>query len=314
MKNDTLIIGSRGSDLALWQSRWVQNELEKHHPEITVEIQIVQTQGDNILDVALSKIGGKGLFTKALEDKLLDGSIDLAVHSLKDLPTELPDGLGITSITEREDPGDVFVSRDNISLRDLPEGAHIATGSLRRQSQLLNFRNDFQIHDLRGNVPTRLAKLRDASWNGIVLAKAGLKRLGLLDEATEVIDPEIMLPAVGQGALGIESRTNDFQIQAICAPLNHADSAAAAKAERALLHKLQGGCQVPIGAFGEIIDSDLHLTGYVGALDGSKAVRNTLTGSPDDAEAVGYRLAKKLIDDGADEILQEVRESIESNE
>ena len=310
----TLIIGSRGSDLALWQSRWVKSQIEEHHPELTVEIEIIKTKGDNILDVALSKIGGKGLFTKALEDKLLDGSIDLAVHSLKDLPTVLPQGLGIAAITEREDPRDVFISKNGTILKELPEKARIATGSLRRQSQLLNFRRDFQIQDLRGNVPTRISKLQSNEWDGIILARAGLKRLELLHEATEVIDEKIMLPAVGQGALGIETRERDFQMQAILAPLNHADSAEGTKAERGLLRKLEGGCQVPIGAYGRVIDGELHLKAYVGSLTGHRAVRGSITGSPDNASSLGVQLANQLLREGADQILREVRDSIEAHE
>ncbi len=313
MKNNQLIIGSRGSDLALWQSRWVQRQLKKHHRELDVEIEIVQTKGDNILDVALSKIGGKGLFTKALEDRLLDGSIDLAVHSLKDLPTELPGGLGISAITEREDPGDLFISKDKTPLRELPQGAHIATGSLRRQSQLLHYRSDFHMHNLRGNVPTRISKLQDSDWHGIVLAKAGLKRLGMLEKATEEISRAIMLPAVGQGALGIETRINDFRIKAICAPINHGDTAASTTAERAFLHRLQGGCQVPVGAYGDVIDGELHLQGYVGTLNGEHAVRGSISGSPDDADSLGVQLASNLIEEGAEHILREVRESLETN-
>lgn len=314
MKNNTLIIGSRGSDLALWQSQWVKQQLTLHHADLTIEIQIVKTKGDNILDVALSKIGGKGLFTKALEDRLLDGSIDLAVHSLKDLPTVLPAGLAIAAVTEREDPGDVFVARDGQHLEDLPEGSAIATGSLRRQSQLLNYRPDLHIHDLRGNVPTRLSKLEESDWKGIVLAKAGLKRLELLYRATQDISRDIMLPAVGQGALGIETRQKDFQVHAICAPLNHADSQAATTAERAFLRRLEGGCQVPVGAFGQVVDGEVQLRGYVGTLDGSRAVRGQLIGSPDDAGSLGIQLANQLIDQGAETILTEVREALETDE
>lgn len=313
MTNDTFIIGSRGSDLALWQSNWVKAELEKHHPELTVEIQIIHTKGDKILDTALSKIGDKGLFTKALEDRLLDGTIDLAVHSLKDLPTILPQGLTIAAISEREDPHDVFISKNAVMIDDLPEGAHVATGSLRRRSQLLNYRPDLNIHDLRGNVPTRVQKLRKNDWDGLILARAGLKRLEMLDEVTEAIDFEIMLPAVGQGALGLETRERDFQVKAIVAPLNDADTYAATHAERAFLRKLEGGCQVPIGSYGEVVDGELQFRGYVGSIDGSKAVRGNGRGNPDDAESIGLRLANELLKEGAEEILQEVRLAAESN-
>lgn len=312
--SNTLIIGSRGSDLALWQSNWVKDQLEIHHPELSIEVDIVQTEGDKILDTALSKIGGKGLFTKALEDRLLDGTIDLAVHSLKDLPTVLPEGLTISAVSVREDPGDVFVSKDGTLLADLPEKAHVATGSLRRQSQLLNYRSDFIIHDIRGNVPTRIQKLKDSDWHGMVLAKAGLKRLNMLEEATETISQDIMLPAVGQGALGIETRSDDFQIKAIVAPINDADTEAGTRAERGFLRKLEGGCQVPIGALGEVIDGEVHLRGYVGSLDGSKSVRGEISGSPDDATSLGIQLANQLLKDGAEEILLEVREALEPNE
>jgi len=313
MTNDTFIIGSRGSDLALWQSNWVKEELEKQHPELAVEIQIIHTKGDKILDTALSKIGDKGLFTKALEDRLLDGTIDLAVHSLKDLPTILPQGLTIAAITDREDPHDVFISKNDVSVDDLPEGAHVATGSLRRRSQLLNYRPDLNIHDLRGNVPTRVQKLQENDWDGLILARAGLKRLEMLDEVTESIDFEIMLPAVGQGALGLETRERDFQVKAIVAPLNDADTYAATHAERAFLRKLEGGCQVPIGSYGEVVDGELQFRGYVGSIDGSKAVRGKGRGNPDDAESIGLRLANELLKEGAEEILQEVRAAAETN-
>ncbi len=314
MKNNHLIIGSRGSDLALWQSEWVQSVLASHHPELRVDVEIVQTKGDNILDVALAKIGDKGLFTKALEDRLLDGSIDLAVHSLKDLPTELPGGLAISAVTEREPPGDVFISRTGVHLSKLPDHARIATGSLRRQSQILNYRPDLQIHDIRGNVPTRLSKLAESEWDGMILAKAGLKRLELLEHATDDIPYDIMLPAVGQGALGVETRANDFQVKAICALSNHADSEVSTTAERAYLHRLEGGCQVPVGAHGEVKNGELHLQGYVGTLDGQNAVRGSITGSPDDATTLGIQLAEQLIQNGADEILTTVREALNTDE
>jgi len=309
MKNNHLIIGSRGSDLALWQAHWVKSQLEQHHADLSIEVEIIKTTGDTISDVALSKVGGKGLFTKALEDRLFDETIDLAVHSLKDLPTELPEGLGIGAVSEREDPRDVFLSPDRTHLSDLPEHAKVATGSLRRQSQLLNYRSDLKIQPLRGNVPTRIQKLKDSDWQGMVLAKAGLKRLELLDEATEVIDEEIILPAVGQGALGIETRLGDFQVNAILAPLNHADTEAGVRAERAMLHRLEGGCQVPIGAHGEVVNGEVHLRAYVGTLDGSNAVRGEISGSPDDAEELGIRLAEQLLRRGASEILEAVREA-----
>lgn len=313
MTNDTFIIGSRGSDLALWQSRWVKQALETYHPELTVEIKIIHTKGDKILDTALSKIGDKGLFTKALEDRLLDESIDLAVHSLKDLPTILPQGLAISAITKREDPHDVFVSKNNHTIDILPEGAHVATGSLRRRSQLLNYRPDLNIHDLRGNVPTRIQKLQENNWNGIILARAGLKRLEMLDIVTESIDFSVMLPAVGQGALGLETRERDFQVKAIVAPLNDADTYAATLAERAFLRKLEGGCQVPIGSYGEVVDGDLQFRGYVGSINGQKAVRGKGHGNPDDAESIGLRLANELLKEGAEEILQGVRAAVENN-
>lgn len=314
MKNETLIIGSRGSDLALWQANWTRSALAEHHPELDIEITIVQTKGDQITDVDLSKVGGKGLFTKALEDKLLDGSIDIAVHSLKDLPTELPTGLEISAVTIREDPRDAFVSTGHIRFKDLPEKARVATGSLRRKSQLLNRRPDLQIQPLRGNVPTRLEKLRNSDWHGIVLAKAGLKRLELLDDSTEILDWDVMLPAVGQGALGIETREEDFQVNAILAPINDADTEAGTRAERALLRKLEGGCQVPIGAHGYVDNGRLYLQAYVGTLDGSHAVRGAIDGSPDDAGKLGIRLAEQLLGRGADGILESVREAERQND
>jgi len=313
MTNETLIIGSRGSALALWQSNYIKSQLEQIHSELAVDIRIIQTEGDKILDTPLSKIGGKGLFTKTLEDKLLDGTIDLAVHSLKDLPTILPEGLMLSAVSSREDPRDVLIS-NGLSLTDMPNGATIATGSLRRQSQLLNYRPDFNIRDLRGNVPTRIDKFNNSDWDGMLLARAGLKRLGLLDAATEELSFDIILPAVGQGALGLETRQRDFQVSAILAPLNDADTQVSTAAERAFLRTLEGGCQVPIGAYGEVIDGELHFRGYVGSLDGQQAVRGTLHGSPDNAETLGTQLANQLRHEGAEAILEQVRESLEADD
>ncbi len=315
MKNKSVRIGSRGSDLALWQARWVQSELRRLHPETEVTIEVIKTTGDKILDSPLSKIGDKGLFTREIESALLEGKIDLAVHSLKDLPTELPEGLEIGAVTRREDPRDVFIphpSSGGRHLLGLPLGAAIATGSLRRKCQIAALRPDLEIVDIRGTLGTRFRKLEASSWQGMVLARAGVVRLGWETKIGETIEAEVILPAVGQGSLGVEIRQGDPEMTRLVAGLTDTATLEGTSAERALLRTLEGGCQVPIGAFGRIVQEDEHppvlkLDAMVGSLDGKTVVRGKIEGAPSEAGALGSQLAAKLLADGADTILREIR-------
>jgi len=317
MKNKSVRIGSRGSELALWQARWVAGELVRRHRGLDVSVSVIRTKGDKILDSPLSAMGDKGLFTREIEHALLRGEIDIAVHSLKDLPTALPDGLALGAICRREDVRDVFIPHPSNPVRtlvDQPRGATIATGSLRRKCQLLSFRSDFAIADIRGNLNTRLAKLDQSSWEGMVLAKAGVVRLGWESRIGETIEPEVILPAVGQGALAVETRSDDRRIAGLVKPLEHEPTRRAAEAERALLAGLQGGCQVPIGAYARIEldargDRTLTLSAMVGSLDGTAIVRGRTHGTPEDAGMLGGRLADTLRQAGAGKILDEIRQS-----
>ncbi len=269
-----LIIGSRGSELALWQSNFVKKEIEKKNKNVEVEIKIIKTTGDKILDVALSKIGDKGLFTKELENALLNNSIDIAVHSLKDLQTEIHKGLKLSAVTKRHPVEDVLIARKKgITIDKLPENAVVATGSLRRKSQLLHIRPDIKIEELRGNVPSRIKKFLDADWDAIILARAGVERLGLQQYISSFIPVTQILPAVGQGALGIEIRSNDKTVHEIIQSIHHEETYSAVKAEREFLKVLEGGCQVPIGAFAQVKSTGLYLDGLVGAIDGSVTFR-----------------------------------------
>jgi hydroxymethylbilane synthase len=312
---ETLRIGSRGSELALWQAQWVHDRLAALYPDLKVEIKIIKTKGDKVLDAPLSKIGDKGLFTREIEHALLNKKIDLAVHSLKDLPTSLPEGLVLGAVTEREDPRDVFIPRPGSKVRrlmDLPPEAAVATGSLRRKCQLLNRRPDLNIIDIRGNLNTRYAKLEASTWEGMILARAGVVRLGWADRIGESIDPLVILPAVGQGALGIEVRSGDQNVMKRIERIHHAPSAVATTAERALLRTLEGGCQVPIGTYGRIGTApgggaQLLLDAMVGSLDGMHIVRDSIAGSPEDADALGVALARSLLAAGAQQILDAIR-------
>jgi hydroxymethylbilane synthase len=299
-------IGTRGSALALWQAEWVKSEIEKKHQGMAVTLTKIKTTGDKILDVPLAKVGGKGLFVKEIEEAMLGDEIDIAVHSMKDVPTFFPDGLHLSCITKREDPRDALLSRNKVPFKDLPKGANVGTSSLRRQAQLMNVRPDFVIHQLRGNVDTRLRKLKEGQFDAIILAAAGVKRLGLADNVTEYIDPEISLPAIGQGALGIECRVDDRELNDLIAFFNHADSRTCVTGERALLRRLEGGCQVPIACYGQMKQGKLHLTGLVGSVDGKRIVKDAIEGAPDKAEKLGVALAEKLLSRGADVILREV--------
>jgi hydroxymethylbilane synthase len=301
-----IIIGTRGSKLALWQTNWVKAELQKHHAGMQVEIQIISTKGDRVLDVSLPKLGeqGKGLFTKELEEAISERRVDIAVHSLKDLPTELPAGLHIGAICEREDVRDALVARGDVkSFDDLPQGARLGTSSLRRQAQIRAARPDLVIEPVRGNVDTRLRKLDSGEFDAIVLASAGLHRLGLENRITEHLSEELVLPAVGQGALAIETRSDDQAVNDLVRVLEHETTRLACKAERAFLKGLGGGCLVPIAGRARVQAGVLNLIGLVASPDGSEMVRGHRSGPMDDAESIGQSLADELIGQGADIIL-----------
>lgn len=299
-------IATRKSALALWQAEFVKAELLKHHPQLQVELVPMSTQGDKILDTPLAKIGGKGLFVKELETAILEGRADIAVHSMKDVPVEFPPGLMLSSICEREDPRDAFVSNQFSSLAQLPAGAVVGTSSLRRQCQLKALRPDLQVRDLRGNVNTRLSKLDNGEFAAIILAAAGLIRLGFAGRIASYLPVEVSLPANGQGAVGIECRSDDSAVQALLAPLEHSITRNSVLAERAMNRTLQGGCQVPIGAFAVQNGAELWLRGLVGSLDGQQIIRDELTGPAAQAEQLGQQLAERLLAAGAGDILNAV--------
>ncbi|WP_337843640.1 hydroxymethylbilane synthase [Rheinheimera sp.] len=301
-----LRIATRKSALALWQANYVKTALEQAHPDLQVELVPMSTQGDKILDTPLAKIGGKGLFVKELETAMLEGRADIAVHSMKDVPVEFPQGLMLHTICQREDPRDAFVSNSYAALEQLPQGAVVGTSSLRRQCQLKALRPDLQIRDLRGNVNTRLAKLDAGEFDAIILASAGLIRLGFIQRIASYLDVETSLPANGQGAVGIECRTDDPWVHQLLAPLEHLDTRICVLAERAMNRRLQGGCQVPIGAFALIEQNQLWLRGLVGQLDGSQILRSEVRGAVADAEVLGEQLAQQLLALGADQILSSV--------
>ena len=302
----TLTIGTRGSALALWQSNWVAGELARLHAGVETELLTIKTRGDKILDVSLAKVGGKGLFVTEIENALLSGEADLAVHSLKDVPTAQPEGLCLAAFPEREDPLDALVSRDGIPLRELPEGAVIGTSSLRRVAQLRHVRPDLQFVPLRGNVDTRLRKLKEGEADAIILAAAGLKRLGRQDAITERLSPEVCLPAAGQGIVCIECRSDDEHTRGLLQGLDSAASRASAAAERHVIAALEGSCQVPIGAFSEIEGDALTVRAVVADLQGERLVRAEATGSVAAPEATAEVAVARLKEQGADEILAEV--------
>ncbi|MBV7404780.1 hydroxymethylbilane synthase [Enterobacter sp. ENT03] len=306
MLDNVLRIATRQSPLALWQAHYVKQRLMACHPGLTVELVPLVTRGDVILDTPLAKVGGKGLFVKELEMALIEHRADLAVHSMKDVPVEFPKGLGLVTICEREDPRDAFVSNNYDSLDALPAGSIVGTSSLRRQCQLAERRPDLEIRSLRGNVGTRLGKLDKGDYDAIILAVAGLKRLELEDRIRMALPPELSLPAVGQGAVGIECRLDDTRTHALLAPLNHADTALRVKAERAMNTRLEGGCQVPIGSYAELVDGEIWLRALVGAPDGTVMIRGERRGKPEEAEQLGISLAEELLANGAREILTEV--------
>ena len=302
----TLRIGTRKSPLALWQANFIKSALEARHSELNCELVTMSTEGDRILDTPLAKVGGKGLFIKELEQALWDGRADIAVHSMKDVTVDLPEGLHIPVICERELPWDAFVSNKYATFDDLPEGARVGTSSLRRQMQLSSARPDLEIISLRGNVNTRLAKLDAGDYDAIILAAAGLIRLEMAERISETLSPDVSLPAVGQGAVGIECRADDDETLALLLPLDHAPTHARVLAERAMNAALEGGCQVPIAGFAEIHDDAMHIRGIVGTPDGSRMLRADIAGHVRDAASLGNELATQLLDQGAGEILKAV--------
>jgi len=299
-----LKIATRQSPLALWQAEHIRARLEALHTDLKVELVTFVTQGDKILDTPLAKIGGKGLFVKELEAALLDGRADLAVHSMKDVPMALPEGLSLPVICEREDPLDAFVSNTYHSFDELPQGAKVGTSSLRRKTQILKQRPDLNIIDLRGNVGTRLSKLDSGLYDAIILASAGLKRLGLADRIRHTLQPEISLPAVGQGALGLECRATDQAVLDLILPLLHAETDICVRAERSFNAYLEGGCQVPIAGYATLNQGQLHIEGRVGSVDGLTLLKVKLSGTPEQAEQLGVSLAQKLLEQGAGDLLK----------
>lgn len=303
-----IVIGTRGSKLALWQAEHIAGRIRERFPAIEVTLKRIVTTGDKILDVPLAKIGGKGLFTKELENAMLSGEIDLAVHSLKDMPTELPEGLMLAAITTRADASDAFVSLRYKSLDELPQGAKVGTSSLRRRAQILKYRPDLQTIDLRGNLDTRIKKLENQEMDAIILATAGLKRLGLEQYITQILPAAICLPAVGQGALAIETRQDDAEVLSVLEFLNDSETIAAVTAERAYLREVQGGCQVPVGVHGEVNGDQLLLEATILKIDGTREVREQICGSCSEAEELGVKLAQRMLAAGGKEILDELIE------
>jgi hydroxymethylbilane synthase len=302
-----ILLGTRGSALALWQTNWVKNRLGEKFSDLELETVVVKTTGDKILDSPLSKIGDKGLFTKELDLSLLSGKTDIAVHSMKDVPTEFDEKLVIGAITERWDVQDVLISREGLHLSELTEGARIATGSLRRRAQLLHFRPDFRIIDIRGNLNTRFKKFDEADWDGMILAMAGVVRLNLHQRITQNIPLEVMLPAVGQGCFAVMCRRDNRHVLDLLKEIHRPQVATAVLAERALLRAVEGGCQVPLGAFGQIEDETLRLEGCIASLDGKQYFRDEVTFPANQPEEAGKALADKLLGAGADKVLGEIR-------
>ncbi|MBW2172353.1 MAG: hydroxymethylbilane synthase [Deltaproteobacteria bacterium] len=299
-------IGTRGSPLAVWQAEWVRSRLLALHPEYTAEIVKIKTTGDKILDVPLAKVGGKGLFVKEIETALLEGGIDLAVHSMKDMPAEIPPGLCIGVVPERENPLDILISRNGHSFKDLREKANLGSSSLRRGAQVRHIRPDITVQPLRGNLDTRIRKLETEGLDAIILAAAGVKRLGMESRITEYMSEDIMLPAIGQGALSIEVREDDNAIRDLIAPVDHRETRLAIESERAFLSRLEGGCQVPIAAHAKIVGDQIDLTGLVAEVDGSVLLRENVTGSVDKHEELGVQLANQLLEQGGRKILEDI--------
>lgn len=304
---DKVIIATRGSRLALWQAEHARDVLKKAHPGLEVELLVIKTKGDIILDVPLAKVGGKGLFVKEIEEALLSGRADLAVHSMKDVPMELPAGLVLGAVSEREDPSDLFLSVHYADPAALPSGARVGTSSLRRQAQILAMRPDLEVVSLRGNVDTRLRKLLDGDFDAIIMASAGLKRLGLSAPRQTALESETFLPAVGQGALGLECRSDDTRVLRLLTCMEHAPSRVCVEAERGFLAGLDGGCQVPIAGHAVLIDAErFRLEGLVAAVDGSRVIRRSVEGRAEEARQVGLGLARTLLQAGAGDVLADV--------
>jgi len=306
-------IGTRGSKLALWQANWVKSALISINPSLSVDLIIIKTKGDKILDVPLAMVGGKGLFVKEIEEALLDGRIDLAVHSMKDMPAEIPQGLCIGAVPERETPNDVLISKNGLLFSELISGSRIGTSSLRRSAQLRHARPDIVILPLRGNLDTRLKKLETENMDATVLAAAGVKRLNYESRITEYLDENIMLPAVGQGALCIEIRENDAEIEPIVTALDHQKTRSAVVGERAFSNCLEGGCQVPLAAYGKIEKNILTLSGLVADIDGKTILKKTLSGPVEQSESIGVKLADNLISMGAKKILENIKAGTNEN-
>jgi hydroxymethylbilane synthase len=307
MNNRVLRIGTRASALALWQANWVKSELEKKYPDLKVTLTKIKTQGDKILDVPLAMVGGKGLFVKEIQEAMLRNEIDIAVHSMKDVPTFFPEGTGLRCITEREDPRDIAVLKEGVdSFSEIRQGGRIGTSSLRRKAQLLNMRPDLEMVDIRGNVQTRINKLVDDKLDAVILAAAGMHRLGFGNQIGEYFDAKTCLPAIGQGALGLESRVDDDATNELIDFFNHPPTACAVTAERAVLATLEGGCQVPIAAFGTVTGDQLELTALVSDVEGKLMIKKTVTCHVDQSYATGVALAKQLLEEGAGPILNEV--------
>lgn len=302
-------IATRGSKLALWQANWVRDGIRARFPGTRVDLKVIKTTGDRMVSGPLAEIGGKGLFVKEIEEALLKGEADLAVHSMKDVPAVIPDGLAMGAVTEREDPRDAFISIRFDRLADLPRGATVGSSSLRRQAQLLAYRPDLEVRLLRGNVDTRLKRLAEGKFDAILLAAAGVRRLGLTDHVREYLDPARCLPAIGQGALGLETRRGDARMKPVLAHFNHPETAATVAAERAFMARMEGGCQVPIAAYGQLHRGRLEVSGLVAALDGSKVIRRRVRGLPKEAAALGKALADAVLAAGGAPILDAIREA-----
>jgi hydroxymethylbilane synthase len=311
MTEKVIRIGTRGSQLALWQANWVKDRIMENHPDADVSLRVIKTSGDKILDVPLAKVGGKGLFVKEIEEAMLAGEIHMAVHSMKDMPGEFPEGLCIAAVPVRETPLDAFLARKVQEIKQLPEGAAIGTSSLRRASQLLYLRPDLKIIPLRGNIDTRIRKLESENLDAVILAAAGIRRLGFAHCITSQINPETMLPAVGQGALCIEARNDDTKILNLLAQINDPETACTVSAERAFLKRLQGGCQVPIAAFAQIRGKEIVIDGMVAETDGSVLLRKQLRGPVENPEQLGTKLAETLIKQGAGDIVQRLLQEAE---
>jgi hydroxymethylbilane synthase len=341
VKKNKVVIGTRSSKLALWQAEWIKSELQRLHPALNVELNKIKTTGDKILDVPLAQVGGKGLFVKEIEEAMLRDEADIAVHSMKDVPTEFPEGLHLAVICKREDPRDALIISEKLRVKSekfnppiaplekggkggfkkgghrpavksllytLPQGVRIGTSSLRRSCQLLSIRSDLKIKQLRGNLDTRLRKLDEGQFDAVVLAAAGIKRLGLSDRITEILPFEISIPAIGQGAIGIECRIHDEFVHGLIAPLNHPSTSVCVKAERSFLRRLEGGCQVPIAAHARLENSSLIIDGLVGSINGDRVIKSHIVGKPEQAEQLGVLLAEDALSRGAKEILDEVYE------